>query len=61
MTLKRWLEKAVADGHLRKDGQGLHSHPFRYWLPEREEQWRADSSFWPKMPELLNDWKPAWR
>jgi hypothetical protein len=60
-TLRRWLQKAVDDGHLRKDGHGLTSSPFRYWLPEREEQWRQDPRAMLKMPELFNDWKPAWR
>jgi AAA domain len=53
MTVKRWLEKAVAEGHLRKDGHGLASHPFRYWLPKREEDWRRDPECLLTMPELM--------
>jgi hypothetical protein len=53
MTLKRWLERAVDEGHLLKDGHGLTTHPYRYWLPEREAQWRLDPEFWAKMPELI--------
>jgi hypothetical protein len=41
-TLWRWLEKAVAQGQVRKDGSGRKNDPFRFWLPEQEEQWRQD-------------------
>jgi hypothetical protein len=42
VTLWRWLERAVAEGLLRREGTG-HSHtPFRYWLPEREAEWMKD-------------------
>lgn len=33
-TLKRWLERAVRNGLLKKDGAGQRHCPFRYWLPE---------------------------
>ena len=53
VTLSRWLERAVDQGLVRKDGRGRRSHPFRYWLPEREEHWRQDPVASLLMPELL--------
>jgi hypothetical protein len=35
-TLWRWLERAVGEGLLRRDGTGHCNAPFRYWLPQRE-------------------------
>lgn len=53
ITLKRWLEQAVSRGLLRRDGKGLRSSPFRYWLPEKEEAWRQDEWACHLMPELM--------
>jgi hypothetical protein len=39
-TLWRWLEQAVSQGLVCRDGSGRKREPFRYWLREREEQWR---------------------
>jgi hypothetical protein len=41
-TLWLWLEKGVADGRLRRAGLGHKTDPFRYWLPETEEEWKKD-------------------
>jgi WD40 repeat protein len=35
-TLWRWLDRARSLGLVRQDGRGTKSSPFRYWLPERE-------------------------
>jgi AAA domain len=43
-TLWRWLERAVGDGRVRSEGTGRRSSPFRYWLPEKEEEWANDPS-----------------
>jgi hypothetical protein len=51
-TLGRWLEHGVALGLLHKDGRGTKAHPFRYWLPERVEEWRNDCLALALMPEL---------
>jgi hypothetical protein len=32
-TLFRWLERAVADGLVLRDSEGVRRFPFRYWLP----------------------------
>ena len=39
-TLWRWLERAVAAGLVQRDGSGRKRRPYRYWLAEREAQWR---------------------
>ena len=52
-SLTRWLERAAAEGLLRRDGFGRRGQPFRYWLPEREEVWRQDPLALVRMPELF--------
>src|SRR5262245_3618056 len=52
-TINRWLEKAVAQGSLARDGKGLRNDPFRYWLPSKEEHWRQDPLAALQMPELF--------
>jgi hypothetical protein len=41
-TLWRWLERAVAENLLRRDGTGHKKSPFRYWTPGREAEWLTD-------------------
>jgi hypothetical protein len=41
-TLWRWLERAVAEGLVLREGVGPTSDPFRYWLAEQEAKWAAD-------------------
>jgi hypothetical protein len=41
-TLWRWLERAVAENRLRRDGTGHRNAPYRYWLPAREAEWLQD-------------------
>jgi AAA domain len=38
VTLYRWLERAVAEGKLQRDGHGRRGRPFRYGLPEATEK-----------------------
>jgi hypothetical protein len=52
-TLVRWLEEAVRQNLLRKDGEGFRKHPFRYWLPAREAFWRNDINSCIDMPEFF--------
>jgi hypothetical protein len=54
-SLGRWLEIGVDRGLLKKDGAGLRDHPFRYWLPEREQAWRKDPLAFLLMPEFAPD------
>jgi hypothetical protein len=42
MTLWRWLERAVAENLLLRDGTGHRGRPYRYWLPQRDAEWAAD-------------------
>ena len=42
VTLWRWLDRAVAQGLLLRDGTGRKSDPFRFWLPEKDEAFSND-------------------
>src|SRR5207249_4239249 len=39
-TLWRWLERAVADGRLKRSGNGYRGSPFEYWHPEAAARWQ---------------------
>jgi hypothetical protein len=41
-TLWRWLDHAVAQGLLLRDGAGRKTEPFRFWLPEKDEAFSND-------------------
>jgi len=41
-TVWRWLDRAAADGRVRRDGDGHRKAPFRYWTRELEKKWEAD-------------------
>lgn len=41
-NLWRLLERAVADGKLRREGTGVRTDPFRYWRPELEQLWQTN-------------------
>ena len=58
-TLGTWLERALEQQLLRKDGHGRKSHPYRYWLVEREDVWRNDPLNFLHMPELFEPEGPA--
>jgi hypothetical protein len=38
VTVWRWLDRAVAQGLLRREGTGRKNDPFRFWLPDQEER-----------------------
>jgi hypothetical protein len=57
-SMGTWLERAVERQLLRKDGHGRKSHPFRYWLPEREQAWRNHPLAHIIMPELFQEIGP---
>jgi AAA domain len=42
-TLSRWLNRALVCQSILREGSGHKSDPFRYWLPEKVAQWRADN------------------
>jgi hypothetical protein len=48
-SLWRWLDQAFARGLVARAGTGHRHNPFRYWLPEKEQQWQADP-----LHQLLN-------
>jgi hypothetical protein len=51
-TLWRWLERAVAEGTVRRAGKGRRHSPFRYWLPEAEARWERSGLYLPELPDL---------
>jgi hypothetical protein len=44
-TLRRWLDQAVADGRVAREGAGLRNHPHLYWLPGKQAEW-PDIAHW---------------
>ena len=54
-TLWRWLDRAVRDGRILRDGTGRKNAPYRYCLPAKAEAWRAD----PIHPDNLVAWFKA--
>ena len=46
VSLWKWLEQAVSEGRLQRDGEGRPHKPFRYWLRCREQY------FFPDLPPL---------
>jgi AAA domain len=42
VTVWRWLDRAVADARVLRQGTGRKRDPFRYWLPGMEEKWAND-------------------
>lgn len=51
-TLWRWLDRAVADGRVKKGGTGRRSQPFVYWLPAKEAEWASDPFRPPDLADL---------
>jgi hypothetical protein len=45
ITLWRWLSRGVELGELACEGAGQRSDPLRYWLPEREAEWKQDPMY----------------
>jgi hypothetical protein len=41
-TLWRWLERAVGQRLVLRQGAGRSNDPYRYWLLGMEEEWRRD-------------------
>ena len=44
-SLRRWLEKAAADGRVAREGTGRRASPHLYWLPGKEAEW-IDDPLW---------------
>jgi hypothetical protein len=42
VTVRRWLDRAVGQGWLLREGLGVKDAPFRYWLPGMEDLWPYD-------------------
>jgi hypothetical protein len=41
-SLRRWLDKAFADGRVSREGAGTRKDPFLFWLPGKEVEWPDD-------------------
>src|SRR4029453_12165830 len=41
-TLWRWLDRALEEQRVCRDGTGRRRKPYRYWLPHKEEEWKQD-------------------
>ena len=64
VTLWRWLERAVSEGHVRKSGSGRRHQPFVYWLPSKEEEWANNPYRPPELQKFMlpeEQWTLAWR
>jgi AAA domain len=51
-NLWRWLDRAVNDGLVLRDGLGRKRQPFRYWLPGAEERWMDRGFYFEDIPDL---------
>jgi hypothetical protein len=51
-ALWRWLDRAVDDGLVLRDGLGRKNHPFRYWLPGAEDRWIERGFYREDLPDL---------
>jgi hypothetical protein len=51
-TLWRWLDQALRDGRVLRDGTGRKNEPYRFCLPAKAEAWCAD----PIHPDNLAAW-----
>lgn len=56
-TLWRWLNKALADGLIVTEGTGRKADPYRYWLPNSEERWRAEQPLYDLFAKQERDLK----
>jgi hypothetical protein len=51
-TLWRWLDRALKEGRIHRDGNGRRTRPFRYWLVGQEARWKHDPLHKPDLPSL---------
>jgi hypothetical protein len=60
-TLWRWLERALAQRVLLREGTGRRNDPYRYWLPHNEEKlkWPAWEKELAELVERMNR-SPVW-
>jgi hypothetical protein len=42
VSLRRWLDTAVTQGRLLREGAGHKSSPYLYWIPGKEIAWEED-------------------
>jgi hypothetical protein len=42
VTLRKWLQQALNDNLVVRDGVGTKNKPYRFWTKSREKQWILD-------------------
>jgi hypothetical protein len=52
VTVWRWLERALSQGQVLREGTGRKNDPYRYWLPGQEDKWRQSPFYLPEMPQI---------
>lgn len=52
VVLWRWLDRAVAEGLILRDGLGRKNRPFRYWLPGAEDRWIERGLYLEDLPDI---------
>jgi hypothetical protein len=64
VTLWRWLERAVAEGTVLRDGNGQSNQPYRYWLRGQEAKWgnapwseAAQQAAEDELRQLISGWE----
>lgn len=59
LSLWRWLDRALEEKRVGRDGTGRKRKPFRYWLPHKEAEWANDPMHAIMHPEPLDEdfWK----
>jgi hypothetical protein len=64
MTFYRWLERAVEEKRVNRQGTGHKGEPFRYWLPGQEAKWDEENPLWRHaedgeqvLRQLEEDWR----
>ena len=51
-SLWRWLDRAVNDGLVERDGLGRKKQPFRYWLPGAIDKWIDRGLYLEDLPDI---------
>jgi hypothetical protein len=54
-ALWRWLDQALNQGQVQRDGGGRKRDPYRYWLPERVAEWAKQDFLGPAKQQADDD------
>ena len=53
VTLADWLRRAASANKVMCEGEGKKRDPYRYWLPDAEERWRAENPIYDSIQEQI--------